>query len=310
MRNPIQQDIVINWEDMENIWHHTFHELEVNPQDHILLLTESPCNPRENREKMTEIMFETYNTLGLYVGNHAVLSLFGSGSQTGIVVECGGDVTHTVPIYGGIALPHATLQQDIGQQTITECMGVLLKERGFNLTTTEEKTCIEDIVKKLGYIALDFREEMSITANSCALERSYELPDGQLVDIGNERFRCLEILFDPMIYIGDNRRMGIHEMVYESIRKCDCSLQSEMYDTIVISGDVRGYPGFIERMKKELCPLVQDCYQKVDVLEHPYDFSAWLGGSLFAITHGFEKTVITRENYEEFGPNIVNIKSI
>jgi actin len=102
LKHPIKHGIVTNWDDMEKIWDHTFYnELRVNPEEHPVLLTDSPFNPKANREKMTQIMFETFNVPAMYVANQEVLDLYASGRVTGLVIRSGYDVSYSVPIYEG-----------------------------------------------------------------------------------------------------------------------------------------------------------------------------------------------------------------
>merc|ERR1719195_524622 len=304
---PIEHGIIKSWDDMEKIWDHTFqNELRVDPEEHPVLLTEAPRNPKSNREKMITTMFETFSVPSFYVAVQAVLSLYSSGRTTGIVMDCGDGVSHTVPIFEGYCLPHAVARLDLAGRDLTENMMRILVERGYSFTTSAEKEIVRDIKEKMAYVAINYQAEMEKAEQSSELEQQYELPDGQVITIGAERFRCPEVLFQPNL-IGLEQE-GIHKLTFKSILRSDIDIRKSLYNNIVISGGTTMFPGLPQWVQQEITSLAPDSMNVKVIAAPERKYSVWIGGSILSSLSTFEEMWVSKEEYDEAEPSIVHRK--
>jgi actin len=307
LKYPIEHGVILNWSDMEKIWDYTFfNELRVSPNEHPVLLTEPALNPKANREKMTQMMFEIYRVPAVYVAIQAVLSLYTSGRTTGIVLDSGDGVSHTVPVYEGFSMPHAIHRLDLAGRDLTEYLARILTERGYLFATSAEREIARDIKEQLCYVCKDFNEEMETAPYTRATERSFELPDGNVITIGAERFRCPESLFQPS-FMG-REAAGIHEMTYNSIMKCDVDVRKDLYANIVLTGGTTMFPGLRDRMQKEIEYLAPSSMHIKVIAPPERKYSVWIGGSILASLSTFRQMWISCEEYEEAGPALIHRK--
>jgi len=315
LKYPIQHGLITNFDDAVEILRHAYDSVRVAPEEHPVLLTEAPLNPKSSREKLTQIMFETFQCPAMYLSIGATLSLYASGRTTGVVLDIAETVTHVVPIYEGYVMPHAVLRLDFGGRDIADFMMKILLERGYSFTTRAERILVNDITEKLAYVAKDFNIEMERARESAELEKQYELPDGNVITIGNERFRAPEVLFSPS-FMGKEEE-GVHHAIYRSIMKCDVDIRKDLFANIVLSGSSTMFDGMAQRLHKEMEALARArgredrSTMKVKVVAPPErKYSVWIGGSILASLGTFQEMWISKEEYEDHGPGIVHRKTV
>lgn len=304
LKYPMAHGIVEHWDDMELIWRHIFSEMKVNAEEHPVLLTEAPLNPRKNREKAAEIFFETFSCPALFVSAQAILSLYASGRTTGVVLDCGDGVTHAVPVYEGFALPHAVMRSDIAGRDVTEYLMLQLRRTGHVFHTSAEREIVRQIKEKECYVAHNAQKEEQAES---AGQHHYRLPDGTMISLGAERFRAPEILFQPSL-VG-LEYPGIHELLNFSIQRADLDLRMTLFSQIVLSGGSTMFEKFGDRLLNELRRLAPKDI-KIRISAPPErKFSTWIGGSILASLATFKKMWVSKEEYEDDGPSILHKKA-
>ena len=289
------------------IWRRTiFDDLAVDPAEHPVLLTEPLGNPVANRERMTQIMFETFDVPLMYTIPQEVLPIYAAGRTTGCVLNCGEGVSKAVTLYESNIVSGSIKPLELGGHDLTSYLTTLLtEEREYASVLSRPK--VREIKERLTYLALDFDQEMMTAAASSSVEKSYELPDGSAIVVGNERFRCPEALFQPTL-IGKEQG-GVHDCVYRSIAT-SMEMSKDLYANSVVSGGGSMCPGFAERLKKELTDhqRVPSTMKIKVVAPAERNYSSWIGGSILSSLSSFQEIWISKRDYDESGPSIVHKK--
>ena len=210
--NPIGAGYVKNWDDIEKVWEYTIYtELRVPPEEHPIIMTETPLSSNKCRETATQIMFEVFDVPYFYLISQWVPALYSLGLTTGLAWESGEEVTRIVPIYEGNAIYYSSNRILFAGKDITKYQIKLLRERSIDLSSTKELTITKNIKEKLCYIAEDFNTTLNESTPNYLYEEPYELPDGTSIKIKNERFRTPEILFQPEL--AELNFKGIHNYI-------------------------------------------------------------------------------------------------
>ena len=286
---------------MEPMYDHIFKE-KLNMEDtsgQFVLCTEMSMNPRANREKLIQIMVETYNVGGFYLASAAVMSLLESGRTSGYVLESGHGCTMPVPVYEGHYIPHAVMKVNTSGYELRFYLDRSLSKHNSIPTTEIEYRVLADI-KKLFFVSMDYKNELEKLKASPA---KYQLPDGETITIEEERCVCPEVYFDPEI-VGDDRN-GIHKTIFQSIQKCDKDLHELFYKNIVLGGGSTLFPGFPERLESEL-RQISGYKGEIKVTPSTGILSAWRGACILAKSSAFPSMVLTKADYEEHGPALIH----
>jgi len=296
---PIAAGIVESWDDMEKVWNHTFYnELRVNPSECTgVLLTEAPRNPKQNREKMVQIMFDTFEVQGCYVAIQAVMSLYAAGRTTGLVVDSGDGVSHTVPVYEGFSVPHAVEKMEIAGRVLSLYLQKLLIESiAESFTSSAEMEIVKAIKEDLCFVASKYDEEHSQAQNSSENDKPYTLPDKRVINIaGTVRMKCPELLFKPAL--NGMSCKSIHELAWQSVQASDIDIRKDLCKNMILSGGTTMYQGLPDRLKDEIVALAPAGSEIKVIAAADRKFAVWKGASTFCSLSTFAASWITKDDY-------------
>jgi len=325
VRQPFKQGCVQHWDDLELLWDHVWsHELkrirldkDSDTSDIKVLVSVPPLCPPKDWRRLAEVFFEDSGIGGLYLANKSVLAMYGGGRTTGICVDTGEDMTYIVPCWEGTPLPNATIIQKLGGKHVTDRLLGLLSNgkysfpddtflllkgrggRGFSVVSrrdvvreAKERFCRIDPVNGL--------------KNSLKVEEQVlKLPDGNIVVVGEEATSAPELMFKPEL-AKCPKTSGLHELLLESLMRCEEKYRARLLSNIVLTGGNSLYPGFDKRLEAELSALLPDNYgnQNVSVrvnAQRGRDNFTWKGGVHLCSLDSFQGLWLSKQDYMETG---------
>lgn len=305
LRRPVANGQVRHWDEWLTCMDETERLLGAPFEEHPMLITAARFNPSTQQEKLVTELFEHYNVPALYVAPPSLLALYASGRNTGVVVGCGDGLMHCDTIAHGIVLPTAAGRVNLGGRNCTETLSMLLRENGYSLgTTSGEREIVRDIKERHAFVALDYNRFMKrAQRHPDDFQRSYELPDGQVIKTGDALFRCTEGIFQPSFF--GSEAQGIHRVAFDAIQETPRDTRREMFANILLAGGTTLCPGFAERLQKEIDQLLADnslLTVKAKVIATPErKFSTWIGGGILTTWSTFDQCWITNDEYYELG---------
>lgn len=315
---PIKDRVIMNWEDMEQIWSHSYYNvLKIDPTTHPLLVTEPVLNPKKNRERITQIMFETFKVTDLYIAHEASLAIYAARVNTGIVFNSGDSITTCSPVYDGFYIPKYIVKANSAGSTVTNYLLKLLRNRGYSLESKADLEWVRELKEQACYVAADF-QTATTSFDEEKDSKVFKSPNGDEIRLGKEMFQCPEALFQADITRVDTE--SLPAMLHKSIMKCDKNMRDDMYKNIVLCGGNTMFPGFPKRFEEEVKQLTFAPNTKKALSRRMRLFkvvapenrneTVFKGASIFSSLKLFEDKCISRDEYDEHGPTLVHKKCV
>ena len=308
LRYPINHGKFTNSEDIFPIFNYIFSSLKIPSEEiqyHPILIAEPLQNPIQNRENISQILFEKFSTQKIFFASQPILSLFSTSNTTGVALESGEGVTQSCVIYEGYAIPNSFERYDYGGREVSNYLGEILKKMGYFFETSAEKQIIKEIKEKYCWAIPSNVPEIEKKFNE--LENHF-LPDGNVIKLGIERIYPAEILYKPDI-IG-LECPGFHEMIFNSMNNVDIELRKTLCENILLSGGNTAIKGTQNKVFSEINNLInQNVKIKIHSPKNP-QLLCWIGGSIVTELEIFKKMWISKKDYEEKGEKILHEQTI
>ena len=309
LRYPVKSGVFQNEQDILTLFNYIYSKLEINSEEikeHPVLVTEPLLNPYSNREKIATALFESLGVPALFFASQPILSLFATSNTSGVVLESGEGVTQSCVVYEGYSIPNSYMRYDYGGRTVTEYLQLLLKRVGYSFISSSEFEIVRKIKESSCYTIL-FNIDTTRKTTDAGITQYY-LPDGNHINLGEEKILAPEILFNPSL-IG-MEYPSFQEMVVTSLNKVDVELRNQLYSSIYLSGGNTYFKGIQEKLHTEIKKLSPKRMRPKLILPNNRKYSCWIGGNVISTLEVFKRMWITKHEWSDKGKKLIHSKTI
>ena len=303
IRSPIHRGIITDWGEMEQLFRLVLDKLDPDLSEFSVVLTEPYLFPKTARQKLFELWFEKLQANAVASCTQPLLSLFSLGVKSALILEIGEGLMQIAAIVNDTPIEAACARYHFAGADITENVVRLLAFRGHPLRTSPGREIARDIKEQVCYVAFDPKEEAKIAPSS--LLEEYQLPDGRVITIAEERHQAVEPLFAPSL-VG-SEASPLPKLIFDTIMShCPIDVRRELFGNIFLCGGGSVFPGLADRLQKELLALVPPSIAvKVNIARKPL-YSAWLGACALSLLGPEHGVWFYKSNYDEMGSSFLS----
>eukprot|EP01125_Pyxidicula_operculata_P000251 TRINITY_DN10330_c0_g1_i1.p1 TRINITY_DN10330_c0_g1~~TRINITY_DN10330_c0_g1_i1.p1 ORF type:complete len:365 (-),score=24.15 TRINITY_DN10330_c0_g1_i1:74-1168(-) len=301
---PIVGGYIVDWDGMEKVWKNLFVDnMRVNFEEHPLILSDGARATRPMKEKMGQILFETFGVPQLNFTPSVVLALYSYGYTSGFVTDAGHTQCTFAGVHEGKLVEDMLVASEFGGSSIDDYIFKDLSER-MDVHSRYMDT-IREFKESSCYVCHDENIYDHVDLWNDSNDVVHTAPDGTMILFKSERIRGPEVLFNNTFL---SRSSAIPEFLDNSMvgrsYKVDPTVKSLVLRNVVLSGGSTLFPGFEKRIKVQLDRILRSNKYKLSATPDRI-YAPWKGGSVLANLDCFDKLCTSKRDYDEIGPKAI-----
>ena len=287
--------------DLEGLFSYIFEEkIKINEYAYDIFIIDSIFTTSKERKAIAQILFEKFNIYHLHFEPQSIMTLFSTSKTSGLVVDSGEMITEIVPIIEGYIISQGIYNFPISGYELTKRFESVYKDIFDINKVSNHYWMAQKIKEEFSEILPNSNDFVEIISKKNENKKEYILPDGNIVELGNEIYEIPESIFNPNIL--EMETNNLPKTILDSINKCDISTRKELFNNIILGGGNTFIKGFDTRLKNEIEGIKKRNCGIISLKERKY--SAWIGGSGISSLSNFSNKWITRNDYFEYGEKL------